>query len=75
MGKCRLAALHSPRTEPTRCTEHYQTIYARQPGAIAALTAGLHFDQTLLSQIAAMGVKPDPYHFAHRRRYLSAVTD
>ena len=51
MGKCRLAALHSPRTEPTRCTEHYQTIYARQPGAIAALTAGLHFDQTLLSQI------------------------
>lgn len=36
--------------------ERYQTIYARQPGAVAAPTAGLHFDQTLLDRLAAMGV-------------------
>lgn len=36
--------------------ERYQTIYARQPGAVAAPTAGLHFDQSLLDRIAALGV-------------------
>ena len=36
--------------------ERYQTVYARQPGAVAAPTAGLHFDQNLLDQLAAMGV-------------------
>ena len=36
--------------------ERYQTIYARQPGAVAAPTAGLHFDQTLLDRLAALGV-------------------
>ena len=34
----------------------YQTVYAQRPGAVAAPTAGLHFDQQLLDQIAAMGV-------------------
>lgn len=37
--------------------ERYQTVYARQPGAVAAPTAGLHFEQTLLDQITAMGVE------------------
>jgi len=34
----------------------YQTVYAAQPGAVAAPTAGLHFDMPLLDAIAASGV-------------------
>ena len=36
--------------------ERYQTVYAQVPGAIAAPTAGLHFDEVLLRQIAERGV-------------------
>jgi S-adenosylmethionine:tRNA ribosyltransferase-isomerase len=32
--------------------ERYQTLYARQEGSVAAPTAGLHFDQPLLSALA-----------------------
>jgi len=35
----------------------YQTIYARRPGAVAAPTAGLHFDEQVMQQIAARGVE------------------
>lgn len=35
----------------------YQTVYARQPGAVAAPTAGLHFDQAMLDQLASQGVR------------------
>lgn len=34
----------------------YQTVYARHPGSVAAPTAGLHFDETLLERLAALGV-------------------
>lgn len=34
----------------------YQTVFARQEGAVAAPTAGLHFDQALLDALAAKGV-------------------
>ena len=33
----------------------YQTVYARHPGAVAAPTAGLHFDLAMLDRIAACG--------------------
>lgn len=35
----------------------YQTVYARRPGAVAAPTAGLHFDQPLLRALDAKGVR------------------
>ncbi|HKJ17856.1 MAG TPA: tRNA preQ1(34) S-adenosylmethionine ribosyltransferase-isomerase QueA [Xanthomonadales bacterium] len=36
--------------------ERYQTVYAAVPGAVAAPTAGLHFDDGLLSRIDGKGV-------------------
>lgn len=35
----------------------YQTVYARHPGAVAAPTAGLHFDQALLAQLTKQGIR------------------
>jgi S-adenosylmethionine:tRNA ribosyltransferase-isomerase len=35
----------------------YQTVYARAPGAVAAPTAGLHFDEALLAELAKRGVE------------------
>jgi len=35
----------------------YQTVYARHPGAVAAPTAGLHFDEALLEQLTSRGIK------------------
>ena len=37
--------------------ERYQTVYSQRLGAVAAPTAGLHFDQPLLDAIAAKGVE------------------
>jgi S-adenosylmethionine:tRNA ribosyltransferase-isomerase len=37
--------------------ERYQTIYAHQPGAVAAPTAGLHFDQAMLDTLSARGIR------------------
>jgi S-adenosylmethionine:tRNA ribosyltransferase-isomerase len=37
--------------------ERYQTVFAREAGAVAAPTAGLHFDQPLLDALAARGVE------------------
>jgi S-adenosylmethionine:tRNA ribosyltransferase-isomerase len=35
----------------------YQTVYATMPGAVAAPTAGLHFDETLLNNIRQQGIQ------------------
>ena len=36
--------------------ERYQTVYARNPGAVAAPTAGLHFDEALLNRLDERGI-------------------
>ncbi len=46
--------------DPTRAQtdqQRYQTVYARQPGAVAAPTAGLHFTETLLEKLKQQGVR------------------
>ncbi len=37
--------------------QRYQTVYAKEPGAVAAPTAGLHFDQPLLDKLRDKGVQ------------------
>lgn len=43
---------HAPDAQDS---ERYQTVYARAPGAVAAPTAGLHFDDALLKKIQERG--------------------
>ncbi|NHZ63621.1 tRNA preQ1(34) S-adenosylmethionine ribosyltransferase-isomerase QueA [Massilia genomosp. 1] len=47
----------------------YQTVYSRAPGAVAAPTAGLHFDQALLAALGAKGV-----NFAYVTLHVGAGT-
>lgn len=45
------------RADESSDRERYQTVFAREPGAVAAPTAGLHFDEPLLQAIRARGVQ------------------
>ncbi|MGK8232662.1 tRNA preQ1(34) S-adenosylmethionine ribosyltransferase-isomerase QueA [Roseovarius sp. MS2] len=47
----------------------YQTVWARAPGAVAAPTASLHFDEALLAELAALGVG-----FSHVTLHVGAGT-
>jgi S-adenosylmethionine:tRNA ribosyltransferase-isomerase len=49
--------------------ERYQTVYARHPGAVAAPTAGLHFDHALLAALRARNVR-----FAYVTLHVGAGT-
>ncbi len=45
------------RSDAPEDRERYQTVYGQVPGAVAAPTAGLHFDHALLARIDALGVR------------------
>ena len=45
---------HQPDSEDA---QRYQTVVAKNPGAVAAPTAGLHFDEDILQKIKALGVQ------------------
>jgi S-adenosylmethionine:tRNA ribosyltransferase-isomerase len=45
------------RTDEDSDRERYQTIFAKQPGAIAAPTAGLHFTPEILQRIGTRGIE------------------
>ena len=47
----------------------YQTVFAQTPGAVAAPTASLHFDEALLAQLAARGIA-----FTHVTLHVGAGT-
>lgn len=47
----------------------YQTVYARSPGAVAAPTAGLHFDGAMLERLSRMGLQ-----FAYVTLHVGAGT-
>lgn len=49
--------------------ERYQTVFARETGAVAAPTAGLHFDEALLARLADRGVQ-----FGHVTLHVGAGT-
>jgi S-adenosylmethionine:tRNA ribosyltransferase-isomerase len=57
---------HAPEAEDE---SRYQTVYARSPGAVAAPTAGLHFDEPLLAALARRGVE-----FAYVTLHVGAGT-
>jgi S-adenosylmethionine:tRNA ribosyltransferase-isomerase len=56
-------------TDSAQDAQRYQTIFAKHPGAVAAPTAALHFDQALLDSLEARGV-----HSTHITLHVGAGT-
>ncbi|MGB3178832.1 MAG: tRNA preQ1(34) S-adenosylmethionine ribosyltransferase-isomerase QueA [Albidovulum sp.] len=61
-----IAALRTPDAQDR---DDYQTVFARNSGAVAAPTASLHFDNMLLAELAAKGVQ-----FTHVTLHVGAGT-
>lgn len=57
------------RADETGDLNRYQTVYADPKGSVAAPTAGLHFDDTLLQALSAKGV-----HLAYTTLHVGAGT-
>lgn len=57
------------RDAATADEERYQTVYAKHVGAVAAPTAGLHFDEGLLQSLQAKGIR-----FGHITLHVGAGT-
>ena len=55
--------------------QRYQTVFAKNPGAVAAPTAALHFDEAMLAQLEARGIAARQRHAACRRGHLPAGQD
>lgn len=55
LGKTPLPKIHEREVEPED-EERYQTIYAKNEGAIAAPTAGLHFSREIMKRLELIGV-------------------
>jgi S-adenosylmethionine:tRNA ribosyltransferase-isomerase len=57
------------RAADDRDREDYQTVWARRPGAVAAPTASLHFDDVVLADLTARGID-----FSHVTLHVGAGT-
>ena len=55
------------REDTDRDRRRYQTVFAETPGAVAAPTAGLHFDEALLEQLKEAGVQSTSWLSQHLR--------
>ncbi|MDR0969728.1 MAG: tRNA preQ1(34) S-adenosylmethionine ribosyltransferase-isomerase QueA [Lentimicrobiaceae bacterium] len=55
LGETPIPKIHNRPVEPED-EENYQTIYAKNEGAIAAPTAGLHFSKSLMKRLELIGV-------------------
>ena len=68
-GRCRCRPTSSAHADTAEDAQRYQTVFARHTGAVAAPTAGLHFDEALLAQLDARGVQ-----FGHVTLHVGAGT-